>query len=211
MDSNASSSGDSAYSVKDNSPECISVILEFIHSLMILDTEPITDLNPKITSLAINWISSEWVSFQALAVLTKIVENVLETENDKTNAEILQSLVGSLPVFILILQSNAIPSNMESCRRLGAVLQLFRGMIQAASIRPSVLHVLKEEFIARVFIPLQSDNLNVECLPIFKSSDAGVSSTDAVDTYLYALGLVNDLAQYGVNWLGLQSTLMENR
>lgn len=178
---------------------------------MIHDIESVTNLYTKITKLAINWVNSEWVSFQALVVLSKIVDSVLETENDKKSGEILQLLVGALPAFLLILQVNAIPSNMESCRRLGALLQLFRGMLQATSIRNNVLQTLKEELISKVFTPLQSDNLSVECLPIFKSNDTGVSSTDAVDTYLYALGLVNDLAQYGSSWLGLQSTLMENR
>ncbi|XP_018566721.1 uncharacterized protein LOC108907489 [Anoplophora glabripennis] len=205
------SSKDSGYSVKDSNPECVCVILEFIHSIMCFDAESVTSLNPNIIKLAINWINSEFVSFQALAVLTKIVEKVLETENDRQNSEIFESLVAALPVFLLILQSNAIPSNMESCRRLGALLQLLRGMVQAASTRPGVLQMLKEELIAKVFVPLHSENLNVECLPILKSNDVGVSSTDAVGTYLYALGLVNDLAQCGTNWLGLQSSLMENR
>lgn len=173
------------------------------------DIESITDSYPKITKLAINWVNSEWVSFQALVVLTKIVENVLETENK--NSEIIQLLVDALPALFLILQVNAIPSNMESCRRLGVLLRLFRGMLQGTGLSANVLQTLKEELIAKVFVPLQSDNLSVECLPIFKSSDTGVSSTDAVDTYLYALGLVNDLAKYGGNWLGLQSTLMENK
>ncbi|KAJ8953996.1 hypothetical protein NQ318_004287, partial [Aromia moschata] len=194
-----------------NSPECISLLLEFIHSLMRHDIESLTHLHPKISRLAINWVNSDWVSFQALIILTKIVEKAAEEENDTYNCEALQTLVVSLPAFSLLLQSNALPSSMESCRRLGALLRLFRALLQAGSVRVNVLQLLKGNALEKVFVPLQSDSLGLECLPTLRCENGDVSSTDAVYTYLYGLALVNELAQHDASWLGMQSTLMENR
>ncbi|KAJ8930918.1 hypothetical protein NQ314_016242 [Rhamnusium bicolor] len=206
-----SNSSNSKPSSKDNNnPECISLVLEFIHSLMLHDIVSIINLHAKISTLAIDWVNSEGVSYQALAVLTKIIEKNTEGEAEKNSSELLQSLIKALPSLLLILQSNSMPSNMESCRRLGALLQLLRAMLQANSIRTNVLHILKEETIEKVFMPLQLDNL-IDCLPRLKSNDTNMSSTDAVNTYLYALGLVNELAQHDASWLALQSALMENR
>lgn len=212
IDNNVSHSKDSGYSNRsdETSPECMALILEFIHSLMVHQVESLAVFYPKLTTISLNWVNSDWVSYQALSVLSKIVETSADAD-DVTKTETLQQVINSLPAFVLILQSHAVPSNMENCRRLGALLQLFRNLLRIDEVRSNVLQAVKEDSIAKIFTPLQLDSLGVEWLPILKSEDTSVTATDAVDTYLYALGLVNDLTQYGANWLSLQSTLMENR
>ncbi|KAJ8965606.1 hypothetical protein NQ317_004365 [Molorchus minor] len=166
------------------------------------------DNNNPECKLAINWVNSEWVSYQALVVLTKITERARENDN---STEISNMLMAALPSFMFILRSNAAFSNMECCRRLGALLQLFRAMLQNGNFRAHTLQSLKIESVKEVFTSLQSDDLQLDSLPYFKSENGSATSTDAAHTYLYGLGLINDLVQYDAHYLDLQGTLMENR
>ncbi|KAJ8925670.1 hypothetical protein NQ315_009515 [Exocentrus adspersus] len=220
-DNSVSTSGDSGCSNNSNTPECISIVLEFIHSLMVQDLISASNLPLMITRLATGWVNSDWVSFQALIILTKIVDNLPEVEArtfrvgssgrsrevEETDKKISQILISALPSFLLTWQTSVASSNVESCRRLGALLQLFRGMLQVPELRPSVCEMLTENLIAEVFIPLQTDNY----VPILKSSSDGICTTDTVNTCLYAVSLVNDLAQHNSSWLGFLCTLMENK
>ncbi|KAJ8916377.1 hypothetical protein NQ315_005075 [Exocentrus adspersus] len=224
-DNSVLSSGDSGCSTKNNTPECISIVLEFIHSLMVQDLISTSNLHLMITKLAIEWVNSDRVSFQALIILAKITDNVSKGEErlfragtsprsrevQEVDKKIAQLLISALPAFLLIWQTSVTPSNMDSFRRLGALLQLFRCMLQVPELRPSVCEILTEDLIAEVFTPFHNDNLRVDYLPSLKSSSDGICSTDTVNTYLYALGLVNDLAQHNSSWIALQSTLMQNR
>lgn len=74
-----------------------------------------------------------------------------------------------------------------------------------------MLQTFNDTVLQKVFSPLLSDELNVTNLPKIKINNNVTSSTALIDTYVYAIGLVNDLSQHDASWFELLSVLMENR
>lgn len=74
-----------------------------------------------------------------------------------------------------------------------------------------VLQCLNDSILQKIFYPVLSDELNLNDLPKIRVNDNATTSTDVIDTYVYAIGFVNELSQTDASWFELLSTLMENR
>ncbi|CAH1155770.1 unnamed protein product [Phaedon cochleariae] len=189
-------------------PECVMLILKFIYTMEINKLADLSSLYPRIIKLALDWLQSDRVSFQALMLLTIITENASMGDDKK---KVLKLLSAKLPVFLSLLQSDSSPNNIEGCKRLGSLLQLLRTMLKSTFICKDVLQSINETVIMKVFSPVLSDELSMANLPKLKVNENNTTSTDYVNAYVYAVGLVNELSQHDARWLELLSTLMENR
>lgn len=74
-----------------------------------------------------------------------------------------------------------------------------------------MLQCLNDAVLQKVFSPLLTEELNLNDLPKMKVNENATVSTDVIDTYVYAIGLVNELSQHDASWFELLSSLMENR
>ncbi|XP_023024493.2 protein CIP2A [Leptinotarsa decemlineata] len=194
--------------VAQHDPDCVKLVLKFIYTMEMYKLTDLSTLYPKIIMLALDWLHSERVSYQALTILTTITQHSTKTDDDKN---VLKLLAAKLPAFLSILQSEASPTNMEGCQRLGSLLQLLRTMLKSNAICTEVLQSMNETVLMKLFAPVLADELNVTNLPKLKVNETTTTSTEHVDTYVYAVGLVNELSQHDARWLELLSTLMENR
>ncbi|CAG9766217.1 unnamed protein product [Ceutorhynchus assimilis] len=185
-------------------PECLAVILEFINFLIEIKVPQMASLYSEIISLALRWIQESTVSVKALTVLKTIAVNM-----DKKDEKLLESLVGSLKVFLLILHSfkedKTILSNTEYIKRLAALLQLLTVLVpvKSKSISNKIATELNEEMFTNILFPVQSDN-NIQRL------GETTSSTDGINLYIYTLALIAKLAECSNSWLVFQNKILDN-
>lgn len=88
-----------------------------------------------------DWLHSEPVSYQALVVLTVIIQNAIQIDDGGGDKDVLSLLTAKLPTFVMTLNTEATPTNMDGCKRLGALLQLLKTMLKS-SISKEVSEVL---------------------------------------------------------------------
>lgn len=105
--------------------------MKFIYTLEVNKLGNLSSLYPKIIKLALDWVHSEPVSYQSLILLTVIIQNAIQIDDGGGDKNVLNLLTVKLPAFIATLNSEATPSTMEGCRKLGALLQLLRTMLKS--------------------------------------------------------------------------------
>lgn len=110
----------------------MTLILKFIHTLETNKLANLPCLYPKIIKLALDWLHSELVSHQALVVLTVIIQNAIQIDDGGGDKDVLTLLAAKLPTFVMTLSTEATPTNMEGCKRLGALLQLLKTMLKSS-------------------------------------------------------------------------------
>lgn len=100
---------------------------------------------------------------------------------------------------------------MDDCKRLASLLQLLRMMLKSSSISESVLNALKQELLMSIFSPVLYEDLNTVNFPRLKVNEDNTTTTSYVDAYIYAVGLVYEVAQYDARWLEMLSVLMDSK
>lgn len=185
-------------------PECMALLFEFLHSLIELELPKLPPLYPRIITLALKWIQTDLVCSQAIAVLRTIA---LNTESEKTH--ILEPLAKRLPVFFVALdpKESELPTNTEHNKRVCALMQLLRAMVQADSIKMDVLNAIKEDHIQQIFYPL----LGMDESPRLRAGPVDTYSPEAINLYVCALALVDQLAKVNMEWVPMYTNLLKQK
>ncbi|XP_060521990.1 uncharacterized protein LOC132699350 [Cylas formicarius] len=188
--------------IEDNTneqdPECMSQILEFIHFLADLKVPTLSSQYPRLISFAVKWINESPASFQAFALLKTIAVNA-----EKQNNGMLEALVVGLPVFLALLNEESMPNHVQHHKRLGALLQLLKAVLQVKSIRGKVLQELHEDLLSKIFRPLLGDDS-----PEYRDDTCTI---EAVNLYIYGLALIAELVKCDKSWLEFLNSLLSNR
>lgn len=188
---------------KSFDPECLSLLFEFLHTVIELKFHQLGPLLPRILRIALKWIQTDIACTQALSVLRTIAINTPADSNS-----ILEPLQGGIPVFILMLNHGAeeTAGNLEQQRRVGALLQLLRALLQVDGLKQKVLEELAEAPLKRMFGPVVDGGASMA-----GGDEASIYSADAVNLFTFGLGLVDDLAKVQPGWIGLYCVLMQQK
>ncbi|KAL3273249.1 hypothetical protein HHI36_014703 [Cryptolaemus montrouzieri] len=187
-----------------NLSECVALIFQFLHYLIQMNLECLKPFYSKFIQISLQWVQSDVVSHQSIAILKTIAIN---TSAGKT--DILKPLGVSLPVFLLALDYGTqedIPTHTEHNRKIGALLQLLRVMMRVDHLKPKILMELKEETILKVFYPLLGDDS-----PRLRANDHNTCSEEAINLYTHALALVDELAKHDVSWVTIRENFLQQR
>lgn len=187
-----------------NLGECIALLFQFIHHLVEANMQCLKQFNPKFIQLSLDWIQSDVVSPQSIAILKAIA---IRTPPGDTN--ILKPIGISLPVFLLALESGSqedVPTHTEHNRKIGALLELLRVLMKVDHLKAKILIEMKEETICKVFYPLIGDDS-----PRLRANNLNTCSEEAVNLYIHAVALVDELAKNSVNWVSIRENLLQQR
>lgn len=77
------------------------------------------------------WLHCEPVSYQALILLTVIIQNAIKIDDGGGDKDVLSLLTTKLATFVATLNTDATPTTMEGYKRLGALLQLLKAMLKS--------------------------------------------------------------------------------
>lgn len=83
-------------------------------------------LHTKIIKLILDWLHSEKVCYQALTLMTTIVQNSARSKDGGGDKDIMELLLTKVQTFLGMLQSNALATDIEPCKRLESLLELLR-------------------------------------------------------------------------------------
>lgn len=186
-------------------PECVSLVFEFIHSLMELKLQKLRRLYPRLLGVALTWIQTDLVCFQALSILRTIA-----VQTEPFEGHMLEPLLNSMPIFLIALapsqEEEEVPTNIEHNKRLSALTQLFRALLQVDQTKNTVLASLKEDHIVKIFYPLIGS-----VSPRLRANTADTFSVEAINLYVNAVALVDQLAKSDAQWVNIYSTLLKHR
>lgn len=96
-------------------------------------------------------------------------------------------------------------SNFDQCRRLCAVTQLLRALVQADSLRGAVMEAVKEDNVLQVFKPLFVDS------GVLPDNSSNALLPHSVNLYVNGIALVNDLSWYDDGWRINLNYLLQNK
>lgn len=115
--------------------ECMSLIFEFLQSLVELNVPELEVLHPRIIRVAIGWVQTELVGCKALSLLKTVA---FCPKSDST--AVLEPLSSDLPIFLHILQSEEAQTitYTEHCKKMGALLQLLKALVSCRSVSEKV-------------------------------------------------------------------------
>lgn len=152
--------------------------------------------------MALKWIQTDIACTQALSVLRTIAINT-----PSENANILEPLHSGIPIFVLMLNHGAEESsgNLEQQKRVGALLQLMKTLLQVDGLKERVLEELNEIPLRKLFVPVLDGKSTMA------SGDDSIYSADAVNLFAFALGLIDDLAKLQPSWISLYCSLMQQK
>lgn len=124
-------------SLPEHDPECVLLILKFIHALETHNLGNLSSLYSNIIKLALDWVHSEVVSYQSLTLLTIVAHNIIKM-NDEKNNKLLHTTTSTLATVLKTYTLDSVPTTMDSCRRLGPLLELLSTMFKCNSLRNEV-------------------------------------------------------------------------
>lgn len=184
---------------KSYDPECLSLLFEFLHTLIEMKFAQLAPLLPRILRIALKWIQTDIACTQALSVLRTIAINT-----PPEHGQILEPLHTGIPIFIMMLNDGA--GNLEQQKRVGALLQLFRALLQVDGLKKEVLGELTEVPLKKLFTPVVDGNSTMG-----SGDDSSIYTGDAVNLFAFAMALVDDLAKIQPEWIGFYCTLMQQK
>lgn len=117
-----------------NLGECIALVFQFIHNLIEKDMECLKQFYPKFIDISLNWVQSDIVSPQSIAILKAIAIRTSEE-----NSDILKPIGISLPVFLMCLESGSQDDesiHTQHNRKIGALLELLRVLMNVNLLKP---------------------------------------------------------------------------
>ncbi|CAG9858738.1 unnamed protein product [Phyllotreta striolata] len=188
--------------------DAIAYILKFIYIIESNKLANLSVLYQEILNFIIEWIPHERVTYQASLLLKLIIVNLDQFNNSKS-IKILNELSPHLDFLLNLLQRESNPVNMEGYKRLGALLQLNRVICKAMSKKVELK--LDEQLLTNLFAPVLSDDMTYGNLPQLNFKEENTTTTDYVNAYIHAVGLVFEVSQEDTKWLGMLLKLMESR
>lgn len=188
----------------DYDPDCISLILQFLHSLVELKLSKLIPFYERLVRISLRWLQVETVSAQALLMLRTIAlqdvgVNILEPILNVNN---------SLSLVLLELEhkTDDIPTNLEYNIKLSALMQLLLSLLKVDSLREKVLNIMRVEHLLKIFTPLLGDKS-----PRQKANDVDTSSPEAVSLYVISAALIYEMARYSETWQTMYASLLQRR
>lgn len=159
----------------------------------------LTDLYPRILQVSLRWIQTDIACTQALSVLRTIA--VSATQHGNVD---LEQIATSIPVLIMSVnhRGEETPMNVEYQKRIGALLQLLKALVQVESLREKISQDLSVEMVERLFMPVVMGNASGD-------DDSSTYSQEAINLYVYTMGLIDELAKHGSEWMNLRCNLMQ--
>lgn len=200
MENNIQCAGDAS----DNDPECISLLLQFLHSLVELKLSKLIPFNERLVRLSLRWLQVEIISVQALTMLRTIA---LQDVGDSILEPIL-NVNNSLSLLLLELEhkTEEIPTNLEYNKKLSALIELLFSLLKLESLREKVLSIVHTEHLVKIFSPLLGDRS-----PRQRANDVDISSKEAVTLYVISLALIYEMSKYSNQWKEFYSNLIQQR
>nr|CAH7751383.1 unnamed protein product [Callosobruchus chinensis] len=194
----------------EHDPACIMHILKLIYTIIINDITNLSSVYKTTVELALKWINPQETSFQALTLITTIAQKIANSD-ETANHKILKLLSVKLPQFLMMLESESHPSSIDSCKRLGVLLQLMRVLLKSPITSDETLAALEDDVLRKVVNPIMSNEFELNGLPKLRIDDNSTTSTEIVDTYVYAVCLVNEVSQKNSACFDFLNVLVSNK
>lgn len=187
---------------KSYDPECLSLLFEFLHTIIEMKFTQLTPLLPRILCIALKWIQTDIAGAQALSVLRTIAINTAPE-----NGKLLEPLHSGISIFIMMLNHGAdeFSGNLEQQKRIIALLQLIRVLLKVDGLKEKVVAEINEVPFRKLFAPIIDGN------SMMGSGDDATYSADTVNLFAFALILIDDLAKVQQSWSSLYSNLMQQK
>ena len=194
---------DVANNSNEHKNECVSIVLEFLHTLMELSLPQLKLHHQRLIETSLKLIQNNGVDSQAMSLMRIVALNT-----DSESRYILEPILNSLPAFLTDLESKdeEIPTNVEYNKRISILMELLKVLVQTESFRDRVLSIVKLEHIEKIFSPLICNRS-----PRTRACDADTSSAEAVELYINALVLVHELARCNHFWSEAQQNLLQQK
>ncbi|KRT84391.1 hypothetical protein AMK59_1149 [Oryctes borbonicus] len=188
----------------EHDPECISLVLKFLHSLVELKLSKLVPFYERLVRISLGWLQSEAVSTQALVILRTIALQ-------DVGASILEPILNSnnsLSLLLLELEhkTDEIPTNLEYNKKLSSLMELLLSLLKVASLKEKVLSIVKEGHVFKIFNPLLGDKS-----PRHRANDVDTTSKEAVTLYIISLTLIYEMSKYSVVWEEVYSSLIQHK
>lgn len=185
-------------------PECVSLLLLFLHSLVELKLPKLMQFYQRLVRISLRWMQTENVSTQALIMLQTIAMQ-------EVDSSILESIINdsnSISILLIELEHKTedLPTNLEYNKKLSALMQLLLSLLKVESLREKIINLLKEEHLHKIFVPLLGNNS-----PRSKANDVDVASTEAIKLYIISLALIYEMGTCNEMWNGIYRTIMEQK
>nr|CAH7760393.1 unnamed protein product [Callosobruchus chinensis] len=194
----------------EHDPACIMHILKLIFTIITNDITNLSSVYKTTVELALKWINPQETSFQALTLITTIAQKIANSD-ETANHKILKLLSVKLPQFLMMLESESHPSSIDSCKRLGILLQLMRVLLKSPITSDETLAALEDDVLRKVVNPIMSNEFELNGLPKLRIDDNSTTSTEIVDTYVYAVCLVNEVSQKNSACFDFLNVLVSNK
>ncbi|XP_022915761.2 protein CIP2A homolog L [Onthophagus taurus] len=195
VENNIFNSGDATVS----EPECVKLLLQFLTCLVNQKLPKTECFYDRMIKLALQFLSHETVSSQALLILKAITIN-----SKNPNLKLLEMMLPKLSIFLIELELNSIetPRNLEYNKKLSCLMELLACLVQIEALRENILNCFKEQHIRKVFEPLLGEKQN-------KQNE--FYSVEMITLFANALFLVTKLAEFNEEWFQLRTELFKNR
>nr|CAD7430871.1 unnamed protein product [Timema monikensis] len=189
-------------------PECVSVLFEFLESLVMLQVPGLSSIYPDIVKEAMNWIPTNMACTKSLQLICTIA---METRKQACGSQealwlrVLEQLDHGLSRLLLILDTGGdenFPVDADTRTRLTSLIQLLQEMSKTSSLKQKILDAVSTQVIQKVFQPLL-------CTEV-KSGDNFFQS-EVTALYVHSLDLMSDLASHDAQWLNLYSGLLQHK
>ncbi|GJQ81759.1 hypothetical protein Trydic_g306 [Trypoxylus dichotomus] len=169
----------------EHDPECMSLVLTFLHSLVELRLSKLVPFYERLVRVSLRWLQSEVVSTQALVILRTIAlqdvgANILEPILNVNN---------SLSLLLLELEhkTDEIPTNLEYNMKLSSLMELLLSLL-------------------KIFSPILGDRT-----PRQRANDVDTTSKEAITLYTISLTLIYELSKYAEVWEKMYSCLIQQK
>nr|CAD7589645.1 unnamed protein product [Timema genevievae] len=189
-------------------PECVSVLFEFLESLVMLQVPGLSSIYPDIVKEAMNWIPTNMACTKSLQLICTVA---METRKQACGSQealwlrVLEQLDHGLSRLLLILDTGGdenFPVDADTRTRLTSLIQLLQEMSKTSSLKQKILDTVSCQVIQKVFQPLL-------CTEV-KSGDNFFQS-EVTALYVHSLDLMSDLASHDAQWLNLYSGLLQHK
>nr|CAD7572231.1 unnamed protein product [Timema californicum] len=189
-------------------PECVSVLFEFLESLVMLQVPGLSSIYPDIVKEAMNWIPTNMACTKSLQLICTIA---METRKEACGSQealwlrVLEQLDHGLSRLLLILDTGGdenFPVDADTRTRLTSLIQLLQEMSKTSSLKQKILDAVNSQVLQKVFQPLL-------CTEV-KSGDNFFQS-EVTALYVHSLDLMSDLASHDAQWLNLYSGLLQHK
>nr|CAD7260768.1 unnamed protein product [Timema shepardi] len=132
-------------------PECVSVLFEFLESLVMLQVPGLSSIYPDIVKEAMNWIPTNMACTKSLQLICTIA---METRKEACGSQealwlrVLEQLDHGLSRLLLILDTGGdenFPVDADTRTRLTSLIQLLQEMSKTSSLKQKILDAVNSQ------------------------------------------------------------------